>query len=341
DYVQQVAASAPFAVTVDTQQMSRGSASAADGLSRMAQVGDLLGQLQTLAQQAITSGGDASLNAQSAGLQSQIGTLINTAGSGADNLLTGTGAQGYNYVAGSKLYLRSTDLGTKVTNALAGLDLSTASGAQAAYNLITATVLPSLADARSSLTSDAQALDSARATFDPRTAIDNQFTSIVNNISTQIATATVGSSNLLTSVADTLVFLKSSPDMYDISGHGEFDSRVTQPLTSAVDALRTGASPPTTALQQAIDALTNISIDLSGDASRMQFGTQSVTDLTAQKSQAEQAQVTTPYQGTRAAKLLVMQYLALAQDSAPSQAASLADLLGGTPSTDNILNLLA
>ncbi|GIL37843.1 DUF1217 domain-containing protein [Roseiterribacter gracilis] len=371
NYVQQAATSAGFAVTVDTNQLAQGSQSVADSVSRATQIGSLLGQLQSLAQGAVTNGGDATLASQVSDLQNKISGLINTSGTDADNLLVGGGSQAYNFIGGTQLYVRKGDLNTSVAGAIAGIDLSTASGAKAAYDLITGTVLPSLADARTTITSDGETIDNARLTFDGRTAIDNQLILTTQGISEQVANATVTvkntsqpidnsagtidsetgelikptpdttiQKNLLTSTSDTLLFLKSTPGTFDISGHGEFDTQVTRPLVAAVNNLFKTAGPPTAVLGAAINSLTDISIDLSGDMNTLKFNTANVTDLLAQKAKAETDAAVTPYQGTAATKQLLMQYLALVGDSTNAGTLSVADLINGTASTTNILNLL-
>jgi hypothetical protein len=286
-------------------------------------------------------------------------------------LLTGGGTQAYAYLGSTQLYVRKGDLNNTVANAIAGIDLSTQAGAQAASDLIAKTVLPGLSDVRTTITSDSLTATNARFTFDGRTAIDNRLIATTSSVADRVAGATVTvkntaqpvndgtgtidpqtglvvpttppptvDKNLLTSSADTLVFLKSATGSFDIAGQGGFDTKVTQPLIGAVNNLFKTPTSPGAAVGAAVQALIDISIGLHTDLNALKFGTQSVTDLMAQKAQAAASQAAAQYQATPAAQQMVMQFLAVSADPANSGSASLADLFNGNASTANILNLL-
>ncbi|GIL37844.1 DUF1217 domain-containing protein [Roseiterribacter gracilis] len=343
-YVQSAAASAPFVITPDTAQLRLGTQSAADSLSRATTVGSLLGQLRSLAQSAFNAGDGSAQNSVDAdALIQSITDAINTPGSGLDNLLVGGGVQNYNFIPGAQLGITKGDLANTITSQLASIDLSSTGSSTAAKNaidLINSTLLPALADAKLDITTGSTTIDTARKTFDPRAALDDRFTAAVANITTQVQTATVSGKNLLTSVADSLVFLKSTPGTYAISGHGEFDQNVTKGLQNAVTALLTNSTSPLSVIHSSLLALTSISIDLSGDASQLKFGSIKVQDTLTAKAKAEAAQLTNPYTGTTKAKLIANQFLAFNADTTTGANQSLADLLSGSSNTNSILNLL-
>ncbi|MDB5365013.1 MAG: flgF [Rhodospirillales bacterium] len=338
-YVQGIAASGAFATTAPTQQLTLASQSAVDALSRAVQVSTLLGQLQILASSAASGSASAALDTQATQIKTNIQTLINTPGTaGLDNLLLGP--KTYGFVNGTQIKLRGPDFATMVNSALAGLHLDTVGNATTALSTINNTILPNVADGSATLTSDAATLDKGRATFDPRTAIDDRLTRFSQLLPSILNGASVGSGNLLTSVADTLIFTKSRPGSYDISGHGEFDTQVAAQIRAAIASLRTTAAAPTTLLDQALTAALGISADLRGDISRVKFGTAEIDQLVTDKGQFESALAAKPYQGTKKAQSLALQYLSVAQSDTAQL--TLADIMSGnTTGASGILNLLA
>jgi Protein of unknown function (DUF1217) len=345
-YVQSAGGSANFAITPDTAQLRLGSQSAADALDRATQIGVALGQLRALAQSAVKNGdGSTQLNVQASDLIQKISKLVDTGGTGLDNLLVGTGDQAYNFLPGAQLHIGNVDLGTKISDLLTGIDLSATGGtaaAQAAIDLINQQILPSLTDAKATLTANAKTIDTARKTFDPRAPIDDLFAATVKNITTQVAGATIGGKNLLTSAADQLLYIKSSPGTYTVSGHSEFDMQVTRNLQKAVQDLLANATLPTAIIHQSLLALNSIQVDLTGDVNLVKAGTRNVTSLLDDKKKAEAQQAAAPYQGTRLAKLLINQFLAYdaGDGSSNTYGATLAQMLGGQSNTTSILNLL-
>lgn len=344
-YVQSAAASSNFAVTPNTADLRLGSQSAADALSRLTQMGTLLGQLQGLANTAITNGdGSTDLNTQASDLIQKITTLYNTAGTGLDNLLVGTGSESYNFVTGTDLSINKQGFDTLFASLGTDIDLSAQGNTTKANDALVAITdaLSNITRARSNLTPAQQTIDTARKSFDPRAPIDDLFAATVANITTQVSGATVDSKNLLTSAADQLLFLKSTPGTYTVSGHSEFDMQVTRGLQDAVKTLLTSATVPTTAIHQSILQLNSIYVDLTGDITVLKHGTSNVTSLLDDKAKAEAAAKAAPYQGTRLAKQLTNQFLAFDQSgsSQTTLGMSLAQILGGNSSTTNILNLL-
>jgi hypothetical protein len=345
-YVQSAAGSANFAIAPDTAGLRLGSQSAADALDRATQAGVLLGQLRGLAQSAVAAGdGSTAINVTASDLIQKINTLINTPGTGLDNLLVGGGTASYNYLPGNPLQIGKADLPTSISSKLAAIDLSSTGSTTAALQAIddlNRLVLPALADAKLAIQTGAQTINTARRTFDPRAAIDDLFSATVANITTQVAGASVNGKNLLNSAADQLLFLKSTPGTYTVSGHSEFDTQITRQLQTAVKALLSSATLPTTAIHQAILQLNSVAVDLTGDITQVKHGTRNVDTLLAEKKKTEAQNAAAPYQGTRLAKLLTNQFLAFDQGTGTdtSQANLAQILLGGQSSTTGILNLL-
>jgi hypothetical protein len=323
-----------WAGTFDTAQLYKGSQSIYDANLRTLSINQLLGKIQDIAQQSSALGSAAdrtTLQSSYSTLLTQLGTAIGTGAAGTDNLLTGTTVRTYNIDTGATTAarVRSSDLVTNVQNVLAGMDVSSASTANAVIAAISGSIHDAIAQSNTQLKIDGQAINLAATTLDPRSAVDQQYRQLVSSMPDAVKGAAWNGSNLLDPAQTTLSVTSSlTKSVIAISAESTFDADFTQVLTTGSQALPSDPTDSTGAIAQLSNATFNINRilgHLQGELYQIDFA-KTLTDNQVKDLQkkADATVQTSPIKATDFAIQFLKKYLVSvdAQNSGVSASAS-------------------
>ncbi|HEX2116223.1 MAG TPA: DUF1217 domain-containing protein [Alphaproteobacteria bacterium] len=255
-----------WAATFNTSQVYPGYQAARDAGSRIAQIKLALSEIRTLAQDSANraDGADRSdLTGRFGELVDQVTDLVNTAGNGFDNLLAG-GDRDYNLLNDVFLHVRGRDLNGSVVSPLTSGDITTAAGAQAVLDALTATVDPAVAQAGREIGVDTAPLALTANSLDPRAAVDSRYRALTEEIAGIVAGATVNKQNLLDPTqSEVKIKVQTSGQTVTISPQTGFDAGITQIIEAGADLLPSSSTDASGALAKIDEALFNANRALS------------------------------------------------------------------------------
>lgn len=258
-----------WAGTFDTAQLYKGSQSVYDANLRTITINQLVTKIQDIAQQssALDPAGDRTMLQSSYNtLLTQLGTAIGTGAAGTDNLLSGTTTQTYNIDNGgtNAARVRSSDLTTSVQGVLGGMDVSSASSANAVMAAITGSIHDAIAQSNTQLKIDGQAINLAATKLDPRSAVDQQYRQLVSSMPDAVKGAAWNGSNLLDPAQKTLsVTSSATKSVIAIGAESTFDADFTQVMTAGSLLLPSDPTDASGAIAKLNDATFNINRILS------------------------------------------------------------------------------
>jgi hypothetical protein len=326
-----VAAVPQWAGTYDTAALYQGSTSIADAGARIVSINQILGQIQSLAQQSSQLGvtdDRTTLQDSYATLMDQLDTAINVSGGNADNLLNSNAVNSYNIDTGgtTAARVRGSDLSTSVESVLAGMDISSASSANAVIAAVTGGIATAISQTSTQLKVDGQGLNVAANTLDPRSAVDSQYRQLVDDIPNALAGAGWNGSNLLDPQQTPITVVTSSSNtVLTLNPVTTLDSDFTQILTTGSAGLPSDAADTSGAIASLNDAVFNINGILSNLATEVHkvdfakaLADNQVKSLTQQAAATAQG---TPIKATDFAVQFIKKYL-ISVDAANSATAS-------------------
>lgn len=261
-----IAAITQWAATFDTAQLYPGYQSLRDAGSRVTQIQLYLGEIRGIAQESLTraAGADRSdLATEYNDLVTKITDLVNTAGTGLNNLLVG-GSQVHALINNVFLQARGRDLTTSVNATLAGNGVGTEAEAQALLDALDATVDPAVTTAGREIAIDTQPFAVAATRLDPRAAVDSKYRALYEEMGAYVKAAAVGNDNLLTATqSDLTLRVQTSGRTLTISALTTFDADVTQMLKAGADLLPSSTADISGALAKLNETMFNANRALS------------------------------------------------------------------------------
>jgi hypothetical protein len=329
---------AQWAATFNTAQIYPGYQSLRDAGSRIAQIKTAIADIRNIAADSANraNGADRSdITGKFADLVAQVNDMINSAGTGFDNLLAG-GNQSYELVNGVYLQARGRDLNTSVMAALNGADITTAAGAQAVLDALNANSVDDvLGQATREIAVDTAPLSLAANSLDPRAAVDSSYRALMDELPGIVAGATVNNQNLLdpnqTSVD---VQVQTTGHTVSIQPQTGFDASITQIIAAGANLLPSDPADASGALAKIDEALFNANRTLS-------FINADIRSLNVERGVAQAvvsaaSQATTsaqPFHATDFAIQFIKKYLIKKDMEANSQNFGLTSLI--TPLSNN------
>jgi hypothetical protein len=329
---------AQWAATFNTAQIYPGYQSLRDAGSRIAQIKTAIADIRNIAADSANraNGADRSdITGKFADLVAQVNDMINSAGTGFDNLLAG-GNQSYELVNGVYLQARGRDLNTSVMAALNGADITTAAGAQAVLDALNANSVDDvLGQATREIAVDTAPLSLAANSLDPRAVVDSSYRALTDELPDIVAGATVNKQNLLdpnqTSVD---VKVQTTGHTVSIPPQTGFDAGITQIIAAGANLLPSDPADASGALAKIDEALFNANRTLS-------FINADIRSLNVERGVAQAvvsaaSQATTsaqPFHATDFAIQFIKKYLIKKDMEANSQNFGLTSLI--TPLSNN------
>ena len=328
-----------WAATFNTAQIYPGYQSLRDAGSRIAQIKLAISDIRSIAADSAnrSNGADRSdITGPFADLVAQVNDLINNTGAGFDNLLAG-GSQAYELVNGVYLQARGRDLNTSITSVLNSADITTAAGAQAVLDALTANNVDGVLDqATREIAVDTAPLSLAANSLDPRAAVDSSYRALTDELPGIVAGATVNGQNLLDPNQSSVdVKVQTTGHTVSIQPQTGFDAGITQVINAGANLLPSDPTDVSGALAKIDEALFNANRTLSfinGDVRSLNVErgvAQAVVSAASQTSTSTQ-----PFQATDFAIQFIKKYLIKKDMEANSQNFSMASLitpLGSSP----------
>ncbi len=255
DAIQTVTTWAP---TLNSAALETGLTSVENAGTRANQITAKLAEIRSVARQStlLAAGDDRSaLTSQLSTLVGDLSTLVNTPGSGADNLLTGTD-RSYSINGSVSLTARGHDLVTSVLNPISAASVASSASAQALIDQIDGAVGDAVDAAKSVIATDADVFNQASVLYDPRGAIDAELRLLSSDLPSLVAAGKVSGKNLLDPAqADLITISKLQSRSYTIAAQPTFASSLTASLTAALGQLPGNLSGAGGAYEKLQDAL--------------------------------------------------------------------------------------
>jgi hypothetical protein len=328
-----------WAATFNTAQIYPGYQSLRDAGARVSQIRMAIADIRSIASDSAnrSNGADRSdITGAFTDLVAQVNDLVNNTGAGFDNLLAG-GNQAYELVNGVYLQARGRDLNSSVVAALNGADITTAAGAQAVLDALTANnVDDTLDQAGREIAVDTAPLSLAANSLDPRATVDSSYRALTDDLPGIVAGATVNGRNLL-DPNQTSVDVKVQTTGHTVSVQPQtgFDAGITQVIDAGAALLPSDPADISGAMAKIDEALFNANRTLSflnGNIRSLNVErgvAQAVVSAASQTSSSAQ-----PFKATDFAIQFIKKYLIKKDLEANSQNFSMASLitpLGGSP----------
>jgi hypothetical protein len=256
-----------WAATFNTSQIYPGYQALRDAGTRVGQIGLALADLRDIAADSASrsNGADRSdITGRFSDLVTQISDLVNNAGGGFDNLLAG-GNRAYELLNGVYLQARGRDLNTSIVNVLNGADISTAAGAQAVLDALTASDADgALEQANREIAIDSAPIGLAAGSLDPRAAVDSRYRALTDELPGIVAGAASDKQNLLDSNQSSVdIKVQTSGHTITINPQTGFDAGVTQIINAGAALLPSDPTDASGALAKIDEALFNANRALS------------------------------------------------------------------------------
>ncbi len=313
--LQSTTSSTVFAATLNTTAILQGQQSVDDGLSRIAQIEDLLTKIDDLAKtaQSMSDTDDHSaLEASFLDYRTQIRDLITTPGTGLDNLLNNSPDTNYTISAGNTVTAHAGyDLLSSIADVLDAGSLSTQADAAILRNT-TIQVTTGSDGLKAKLTDDKKIFDRIVSVYDPRAKLDAQVYALQNSIESIVSSAAVNGANLLdASQSDIKLLGLSSGVNLTFTAQTNFLSSVQSGLSDIIAQFGNGTSSIYSAvhsLSSTVDSV-KMSMDMENRRATMEYGRAgAVIDALTPKTTAD---TNTDYKTNAFTQKFLIRYLTL------------------------------